>query len=114
MKQVQAIVRPENLEAVKSALVAIGINGMTVQQVRGFGQQLGHLEVYRGVKLEAKLLSKIMITTVVNPEQLDPVVDAIQKAACTGEIGDGKIIVSAVLEAIRIRTGETGAATLLG
>jgi len=114
MKQVQAIVRPEKLEAVKSALVAIGINGMTVQQVRGFGQQLGHLEVYRGVKLEAKLLSKIMITTVVNPEQLAAVIDAIQKAACTGEIGDGKIFVSAVLEAIRIRTGETGAATLMG
>jgi nitrogen regulatory protein P-II 2 len=112
MKQIQAIVRPEKLDSVKSALVAVGINGMTVQQVRGFGRQLGHLEVYRGVKQDAKLLSKLMITTVVNDEQLDSVVDAIQKAASTGEIGDGKIIVSTVLETIRIRTGETGTVTL--
>ncbi len=112
MKQVQAVVRPDKLDAVKTALVEAGINGMSVQQVRGFGQQLGHLEVYRGVKNEAQLLAKVMVTTVVTDEQLDAVIDAIQKAAYTGEIGDGKIIVSPALESIRIRTGETGNATL--
>lgn len=112
MKQVQAVVRPEKLEAVKTALVAVGINGMSVQQVRGFGQQLGHLEVYRGVRNEAQLLAKIRLTTVVSDDKLDAVVDAIQKAAYTGEIGDGKIIVSPALESIRIRTGESGDATL--
>lgn len=112
MKQVQAVVRPERLDAVKSALVEAGINGMTVEQVRGFGQQLGHLEVYRGVKKEAQLLAKVMITTVVNDEKLDAVIDAIQSAARTGEIGDGKIIVSPAQESIRIRTGEAGAVAL--
>ena len=112
MKQVQAVVRPEKLEPVKEALVALGINGMTVNQVRGFGQQLGHLEVYRGVKLEARLLSKVMLTTVVADEQLDAVLDAIQTTAATGEIGDGKIIVTTLQDAVRIRTGETGDATL--
>lgn len=112
MKQVQAVIRPEKLDAVKTALVDIGINGLTVQQVRGFGQQLGHLEVYRGVKQEARLLAKVMVTTVVNDDQLEAAVGAIQQAANTGEIGDGKIVVSTVEESIRIRTGETGAATL--
>ena len=112
MKRVQAVVRPEKLEPVKEALVALGINGMTVNQVRGFGQQLGYLEVYRGVKLEARLLSKVMITTVVADEQLDAVLAAIQSSAATGEIGDGKIIVSSLDDAVRIRTGETGMATL--
>jgi nitrogen regulatory protein PII len=112
MKQVQAVVRPEKLEPVKEALVALGINAMTENQVRGFGQQLGHQEVYRGVKLEARLLSKVMITTVVADEQLDAVLAAIQTTAATGEIGDGKIIVTTLQNAVRIRTGETGAATL--
>lgn len=112
MKQVQAVVRPEKLEPVKEALVALGINGMTVNQVRGFGRQLGHLEVYRGVKREARLLSKVMLTTVVADEQLEAVLAAIQTAAATGEIGDGKIIVTTLQDAVRIRTGETGAATL--
>lgn len=112
MKQVQAVVRPEKLEPVKDALVALGINGMTVNQVRGFGRQLGHLEVYRGVKREARLLSKVMLTTVVADEQLEAVLAAIQTAAATGEIGDGKIIVTTLQDAVRIRTGETGAATL--
>ena len=112
MKQVQAVVRPERLDAVKSALVEAGINGMTVEQVRGFGQQLGHLEVYRGVKKEAQLLAKVMITTVVNDDRLDAVLEAIQAAARTGEIGDGKIIVSPAQESIRIRTGEAGAVAL--
>ncbi|MCS5705632.1 P-II family nitrogen regulator [Synechococcus sp. FGCU-3] len=112
MKQVQAVVRPEKLEPVKEALVALGINGMTVHQVRGFGQQLGHLEVYRGVKREARLLPKVMITTVVADEQLEGVLAAIQTTASTGDIGDGKIVVTTLQESVRIRTGETGAATL--
>jgi nitrogen regulatory protein PII len=85
---------------------------MTVTSVQGFGKQMGHTEVYRGVKMEARLLSKLMITTVVTDAAMPGVVEAIQGAARTGEIGDGKIIVTPVEASIRIRTGETGDATL--
>ena len=112
MKQIQAVVRPEKLDTVKDALVSLGINDMTVTSVQGFGQQLGHTEVYRGVKMDARLLPKVMLTTVVTDEALHSVVEAIRTAACTGEIGDGKIIVTPVDASIRIRTGETGNATL--
>ncbi len=112
MKQIQAVIRPEKLDAVKDALVSLGINGMTVTSVQGFGKQMGHTEVYRGVKMEARLLSKLMITTVVTDAAMPGVVEAIQGAARTGEIGDGKIIVTPVEASIRIRTGETGDATL--
>jgi nitrogen regulatory protein PII len=112
VKQIQAVIRPEKLDAVKDALVALGINGMTVTSVQGFGQQMGHTEVYRGVKMEARLLSKVMVTAVVTDAALAGVVEAIQAAARTGEIGDGKIIISPVEASIRIRTGETGDATL--
>ena len=112
MKQVKAIVRPEKLDAIMDALVALGINGMTVTTAQGFGRQLGYTEVYRGVKLEARLLPKVMLTTVVTDAALDGVVQAIQEAARTGEVGDGKIIVTPVEASIRIRTGETGDATL--
>jgi nitrogen regulatory protein PII len=112
VKQIQAIIRPEKLEPVKDALVALGINGMTVTSVQGFGQQMGHTEVYRGVKIEARLLSKVMITTVVNDSTADAVIEAIRSSARTGEIGDGKIIVTNVENSIRIRTGETGDITL--
>ncbi len=112
MKQIQAIIRPEKLDPVKDALVAIGINGMTVTPVQGFGRQMGHTEVYRGVKLDARLLPKVMITTVVSDGAADGVVEAIKTAAYTGEIGDGKIIVAPVEASLRIRTGETGDATL--
>lgn len=113
MKQVQAIVRPEKLDSVKDALVALGINGMTVTGVQGFGKQMGHTEVYRGVKVEARLLSKIQITTVVTDQAVDSVVEAIKTAAQTGSIGDGKIIITPVEASIRIRTGETDDATLM-
>ena len=113
LKQIQAVVRPEKLDAVKDALVVAGINGITVIPVQGFGKQMGHLEVYRGVKLEARLLPKVMITTVVSDAAVDGVVAAIQAAARTGEIGDGKIIITTVDNSIRIRTGETGDATLV-
>jgi nitrogen regulatory protein PII len=112
VKQIQAIIRPEKLDPVKDALVALGINGMTVTAVQGFGQQMGHTEVYRGVKLEARLLSKVMITTVVSDGSVDAVTEAIRASARTGEIGDGKIIVTNVEQSIRIRTGETGDITL--
>ena len=112
MKQIQAIIRPEKLDAVKDALVSIGINGMTVTPVRGFGKQMGYTEVYRGVKIEAKLLSKTMITAVVTDAAMAGVIEAIKTAAQTGEIGDGKIIVTPVEASIRIRTGETGDDTL--
>jgi len=113
VKQIQAIIRPEKLDAVKDALVNIGINGMTVTSVKGFGKQMGYTEVYRGVKIEAKLLSKTMITTVVTDAAMAGVIEAIKAAAQTGEIGDGKIIVTPVEASIRIRTGETGDATLI-
>jgi nitrogen regulatory protein PII len=112
VKQIQAIVRPEKLDPVKDALVELGINGMTVTSVQGFGKQMGHSEVYRGVKMEARLLPKVMITAVVTDASVDGVVEAIRSTAFTGEIGDGKIIVTTVDQSIRIRTGETGDVTL--
>lgn len=112
MKQIQAIIRPEKLDSVKDALVELGINGMTVTAVQGFGKQMGFTEVYRGVKQEARLLPKMMVTTVVPDGSVAGVMAAIQAAARTGEIGDGKIIVTEVEASIRIRTGETGDATL--
>ena len=113
MKQIQAIIRPDKLDPVKDALVSLGINGMTVTAVQGFGKQMGHTEVYRGVRQDARLLSKVRVTTVVTDSSVDGVVAAIQAAARTGEIGDGKIIVTPVEHSIRIRTGETGDATLV-
>ena len=112
MKQIQAIIRPEKLDAVKIALVGLGINGMTVTSVQGFGKQLGHAEVYRGVKVEAKLLPKVMITTVVTDAAMSGVIEAIKATAQTGEVGDGKIIVMPVEASISISTGETGDSTL--
>lgn len=112
MKQIQAIIRPEKLDPVKDALVEIGVNGMTVMTVQGFGQQFGQTQVYRGVKIEARLLPKVMITTVVNDDKVDAVVEAIKSTARTGEVGDGKMFVSSVEASIRIRTGETGADTV--
>ena len=113
MKQIQAIIRPEKLDAAKDSLVAAGINGITVTTVQGFGKQLGHAEVYRGVKLEARLLPKVMLTLVVSDGLVDSVVTAIQAAAKTGDVGDGKIIISPVEQVIRIRTGESGEASLV-
>lgn len=112
MKQIQAIIRPEKLDAVKDALVSLGINGLTVTSVQGFGKQMGHTEVYRGVKVDAKLLTKTMITAVVTDSAMNGVIEAIKSTARTGEIGDGKIIVTTVDNSIRIRTGESGDITL--
>ena len=112
MKLILAIIRPEKLEVTKDALVACGISGITVSSVNGFGKQLGHREVYRGVEMQARLLAKVMLTLRVVDELVAEVKAVIRESAMTGEIGDGKIIVLAVEDAMRIRTGESGVASL--
>ncbi|HKY62752.1 MAG TPA: P-II family nitrogen regulator [bacterium] len=108
MKKVEAIIKPFKLDDVKEALHAMGIQGMTIAEVKGFGRQKGHTELYRGAEYQVDFLPKIRLEVVVNDGDLAKVVDTIQKTASTGKIGDGKIFVSGVEEAIRIRTGETG------
>ena len=109
MKKVEAIIKPFKLEDVKEALSEIGIQGMTVTEVKGFGRQKGHTEIYRGSEYTVDFLPKVKIEIVVDDSQLDAVKDAVVKTANTGKIGDGKVFVSSVEEVIRIRTGETGA-----
>ena len=112
MKKVEAIIRPFKLEDVKIALVNAGIVGMTVSEVRGFGRQKGQVERYRGSEFTVEFLQKLKLEIVVDDDRVDTVVNAVQDAARTGEIGDGKIFISPVENVIRIRTGETGKATL--
>jgi nitrogen regulatory protein PII len=112
MKQITAVVRPSKVDAVKNALVAIEVVGMTINDVRGFGRQKGQVERYRGNEFTVDFLSKIRITTVVADDKVDAAISAISEAARTGEIGDGKIFVTPVEEAIRIRTGERGDAAI--
>jgi nitrogen regulatory protein P-II 1 len=106
MKKIEAIIKPFKLEDVKAALTALGIQGMTVVEVKGFGRQKGHTEIYRGSEYVVDFLPKVKIELVVADAQANPVLEAIVKSAKTGKIGDGKIFVSAVEKAIRIRTGE--------
>ena len=108
MKQITAIVKPFKLEEVREALAEIGVSGLTVTEVKGFGRQKGHTELYRGAEYVVDFLPKVKIEVVLGDEMLPRALEAIQKAAKTGRIGDGKIFVSTVEEAIRIRTGETG------
>ncbi len=108
MKKIEAIIKPFKLEEVKDALAELGIEGMTVSEVKGFGRQKGHTEIYRGSEYTVDFLPKIKIEVVVGEALLDGVVGAIVKAAKTGKIGDGKVFVSPVEDAIRIRTDETG------
>jgi nitrogen regulatory protein P-II 1 len=108
MKKVEAIIKPFKLEEVKDALGDIGIEGMTVSEVKGFGRQKGHTEIYRGSEYTVDFLPKIKIELVLPDNQVDPAVSAIVKTAKTGKIGDGKVFVSNVEEAIRIRTEEKG------
>lgn len=108
MKMITAMIRPTKLDSVKDALVAVDIVGMTVSDARGFGRQKGQVERYRGAEFKVEFLSKIKIMVVVPDEKLDAALAAISKAAHTGEIGDGKIFVSPVETAIRIRTGDRG------
>ena len=108
MKKIEAIIKPFKLEEVKDALAEIGIEGMTVTEVKGFGRQKGHTEIYRGSEYTVDFLPKIKIEVVLGDAQVDLATAAIVKAAKTGKIGDGKIFVSNVEEAVRIRTEETG------
>ena len=108
MKKIEAIIKPFKLEEVKDALAEIGIEGMTVTEVKGFGRQKGHTEIYRGSEYTVDFLPKIKLETVVADNIVDQATAAIVKAAKTGKIGDGKIFVSTVEQAVRIRTEETG------
>ena len=108
MKKIECIVRPHQLEMVKSDLLAAGIQGMTVYEVQGFGRQKGHREMYRGSEYIVDFLPKIKIEILAEESQVDGLVKLIQKAAHTGKIGDGKIFVSSIETVVRIRTGETG------
>ncbi len=108
MKKIEAIIKPFKLEEVKSGLAEVGIEGMTVTEVKGFGRQKGHTEIYRGSEYTVDFLPKIKVEVVVGDESVQPAIDAILAAAKTGKIGDGKVFVSTVESAIRIRTGETG------
>jgi len=112
MKKIECIVKPFKLDDVKNAITDLGISGMTVSEVRGFGRQKGHTELYRGAEYQVDFLPKIKIDLVVNDEQVPSIVEAVQKEACTGRIGDGKIFVSDVEQSIRIRTGESGPESL--
>jgi nitrogen regulatory protein P-II 1 len=112
MKKIEAIIKPFKLEEVKDALSEVGIEGMTVTEVKGFGRQKGHTEIYRGSEYTVDFLPKIKLELVIGDSMVSPAVAAIVKAAKTGKIGDGKIFVSPVEEAIRIRTEEKGEAAV--
>ncbi len=108
MKKIEAVVKPFKLDDVKEALNEIGIQGMTISEVKGYGRQKGHKEIYRGAEYVVDFIPKIKIEVVVDSERVAQVVEKIREAAYTGKIGDGKIFVLPVEEAIRVRTGETG------
>ncbi len=112
MKKIEAIIQPHKLDDVKEALKAVGVDGLTVSEVRGHGRQKGHTEVYRGMEYQVDLVPKIKIETVIPDERLDEITRTLADAARTGKIGDGKIFVSDVAEAIRIRNGDIGEAAL--
>ena len=108
MKKIEAIIKPFKLDEVKEALQEVGVQGITVTEAKGFGRQKGHTELYRGAEYVVDFLPKVKVEIVVAEDRVEPAVEAIQKAARTGRIGDGKIFVLNIEEAIRIRTGETG------
>ncbi|MCR9106475.1 MAG: P-II family nitrogen regulator [Gammaproteobacteria bacterium] len=108
MKLMTAIIKPHKLDDVREALHQIGISGMTVEEVKGYGRQKGHTELYRGAEYVVEFQPKVKITIGIADEQVDPAIDAICKAAATGKIGDGKIFVAPLEQSVRIRTGETG------
>jgi nitrogen regulatory protein P-II 1 len=108
MKKIEAIIRHFKLEDVKNALSELGVHGMTVTEVRGFGRQKGHTEMYRGTEYAVDFVPKVKVEVAVNEENLQKVLDTIMRTAQTGQIGDGKIFVAELVDTIRIRTGETG------
>jgi len=112
MKFVTAIIKPFKLDEVREALSAIGVQGVTVTEVKGFGRQKGHTELYRGAEYVVDFLPKVKIEVAIDDNLVDQVIEAIEKSANTGKIGDGKIFVFDLLQAIRIRTGETGSEAL--
>lgn len=112
MKLVTAIIKPFKLDDAREALAEVGVQGLTVTEVKGFGRQKGHTELYRGAEYVVDFLPKVKLEVAVADEQVEPVVDAITKATSTGKIGDGKIFVYDLAQVIRIRTGETGASAL--
>jgi nitrogen regulatory protein P-II 1 len=108
MKKIEAVIKPFKLDEVRESLSEIGVNGLTVTEVKGFGRQKGHTELYRGAEYVVDFLPKIKIELVVADDMVEPAIEAIIKAAHTGKIGDGKIFVTNVEQVLRIRTGETG------
>ena len=108
MKKIEAIIKPFKLEEVKDALNQLGVQGMTVSEVKGFGRQKGHKEIYRGAEYVVEFVPKVKLETVVSADLADKVVETIMTSARTGKIGDGKIFVTSLESAVRIRTGETG------
>ena len=112
MKKIEAIIKPFKLDEVREALSEIGVSGLTVTEVKGFGRQKGHTELYRGAEYVVDFLPKVKIEIVVPDDAVDNAIDSIVKAARTGKIGDGKIFVSSVEQVVRIRTGETGEAAV--
>ncbi len=112
MKLITAIIKPFKLDEVREALSAIGVQGITVTEVKGFGRQKGHTELYRGAEYVVDFLPKVKIEAAIKTEMLDQVIEAIEKSANTGKIGDGKIFVFDLEQVVRIRTGETGAEAL--
>ena len=112
MKLVTAIIKPFKLDDVRNALTELGLQGMTVSEVKGYGRQKGHTEIYRGAEYAVNFLPKIKIEVAVNAADTDKVIEAISKAAQTGQIGDGKLFITAIERTIRIRTGETDEAAL--
>lgn len=114
MKRIEAIIKPFKLEPIKEALVEAGIHGMTIGEVRGFGQQKGHTEQFRGTEYTVDFLPKVLLTVFIEDNRVDEITRIIQDQARTGNIGDGKIIISPVEEIIRIRTGEKGEDALRG
>lgn len=112
MKLVTAVIKPQKLDDVKAALRAIGVKGITVSEVSGVGRQGGHVEVYRGAEYPIDLLQKIRFEILADSKDVQPIIDAIVKSAATGQIGDGKIWVTAVEEVVRVRTGERGSAAI--
>ena len=114
MKQIIAIIKPFKLDEVREALAEVGASGLTVTEVRGYGRQKGKTEVYRGAEYEVKLLPKVKLEIAVPTDVLEPVIEALQRTANTGKIGDGKVFVLDLEQALRIRTGERDAAAIAG
>ncbi|MEM9013799.1 MAG: P-II family nitrogen regulator [Pseudomonadota bacterium] len=112
MKFIIAVIKPQKLDEVRQALTGLGVEGMTVTEVKGFGRQKGHTEVYRGAEYKVDFMPKVKLEVAANDDQVTAIVDAIRNAAQTGRIGDGKVFVLGLEDIVRVRTGETGAAAI--